>query len=347
MAPLKLKLEPIGAAIRLTPQHHSFLSKFKRHSITSYIQSRRPSAQETIKEQDEEEEDYLKQLAEFDKKRLRLSHCTVTDKNGTDPPKSPTSTIKTVEPPPSIFRAAVESEESESTKYYPTSSPPLSPKTSAAAPPLSPRTSAAAPPLSPKASLSPKTSSAPAGPPPLPEPPKSEAMSSVVETNTTLHKPSASQSTVSSQTPSVSSSILFPQNESAASSTSTSPSLFSTSSSFGSHSILDDSPPPCSISDVKLTRVERLQKEIDSLQDSAKTIRQQISLLTPILDVNPYMYTREQRAKTKEQYDYLTRELEKTEKRRHETGLKLSRAWKRQHDTGTAAGSFWVHSHRR
>lgn len=369
-----------------TPQHHSFLSKFKRHSVTSYISSRRQSAQETIKEsnQEEEEHDYLKQLAEFDKKRLRLnSHGTVTEtpqeeeeqqqqqqpasstdddtnkiinnnnnvtkNNNTgyddgDQPVSPTLTIKTTEPPPSIIQAAVESEESASTKYYPdystkSISPPLSPKaTGLPTPPP--------PPLMIDESDNNNNSNEDANNNNDTNKNNETVLKTAYSMSASLHKPTPSQSTVSSQTPSVSSSILFPQNDS---SLNTSPSLFSMSSfdqsSDGKKSILDDNDmSPTASTKRKLTKIERLQKEIDGLQDSSRSLKREISLLDPVLNSNPYMYSKEQREKTKEQYDDLQNQLSRVEKQRHDIGLKLSRAWKKQRDIGTAVGSYWVHS---
>lgn len=149
------------------------------------------------------------------------------------------------------------------------------------------------------------------------------------------HVSSNSLSTVNSQTPSVSSSILFPP----ALDTSSCDSSFSASPRM-LHTSLSEYQLVSGGNKLPVSKVERLQSEIDQLKKEAAVLTREVDLLDRILQ-DPYSYSREYRVRTQRQRDETAKHLDGVLKRKYELGMKLTRAWNRQRDTSGYTSRFF------
>lgn len=89
-------------------------------------------------------------------------------------------------------------------------------------------------------------------------------------------------------------------------------------------------------------KLERLQTELDEIQERTAKIKKDIKSLSKILD-NPteyYMLGRSERTAMKDTRDQLQQELESCQKKNYEVGILFSKAWKRRREQGSS--DFWV-----
>lgn len=90
------------------------------------------------------------------------------------------------------------------------------------------------------------------------------------------------------------------------------------------------------------SKLEKLQNELDSLQEKIAKIKSDIKTLSVVLDdpTQYYMLGVKERTAMKEKREQLSEELDSCEKKKYEVGILFSKAWKRRRDCGLS--DFWV-----
>ncbi|CAN6623547.1 hypothetical protein TRVA0_009S01992 [Trichomonascus vanleenenianus] len=307
---------------------------------------------------DDEEEKYLRQLREFDELRLRLDQEPIYSKSTTNPlvsdsqescetlSGSASRLVKRKPAPLPLAGVAAAPGSSINTPTLPPSSPPPPTPSEASASITSILRSSSSVPVLRISSTTAATAAVTT----------SADDTSIITFRNSLHRPSISQSSTLSGM-SVSSSILYPPTKlhsDTESMTTTASSILTPTSSNHTSPALSSS--PCTFelhkkpgrllslpSFAPTHKLEKLQREVNELQDKSRQIKKDLSLLAPIANGNPYKYPREQRQESKKKYDELNHELEIIEKQKYETGIKLTRAWKRYRECNGGGTEFWAH----
>jgi hypothetical protein len=89
-------------------------------------------------------------------------------------------------------------------------------------------------------------------------------------------------------------------------------------------------------------KLEKLQTELDEIQERMVKIKNDIKTLSVVLD-NPteyYMLGKNERNTMKDKREQLRQELKLFEKKKYEVGILFSKAWKRRRESGLS--DFWV-----